>query len=366
MPFVPLPFDASHTDCEARATALLAALHEGDDGALHLFKWNHPELAQGSFAEARARAPRLGLDDARLVLARSRAFESWDSMRTFIRGVRREGPVRSFEEAADAVVSGEIDRLRAQIEREPALATARSERRHGGTLLHYLAANGVELERQQSASNAVAVGRLLLDAGADPSATARAYGGDCTVLSLLVSSAHPAEAGVQADLALLLVERGAALEPAADGERAPLDVALSFGYLDTALRLVEAGAPVHTLDTAAALGLIERVEALWDAADADARHRAFALAAQHGQAAVVRGLLARGADPDRFNPPGAHPHSTPLHQAAFAGHAEVVELLLEAGARTDLRDTVHAGTPLDWARHAGHAAIAARLSDSPA
>lgn len=366
MPLVPLPFDASHTDCEARATALLAALQEGDDGALHLFKWNHPALVHGSFAEARDRAPRLGLPDARLVLARSRAFENWDSMVAFTREVSRAGPVRSFEEAADAVVDGALARLSERLELDPTLVSARSVRRHRATLLHYLSANGLELERQRSPSSALAVGRLLLDAGADPSATARAYGGDCTTLSLLVSSVHPAEAGVQADLALLLVERGATLHPAVEGERAPLDVVLSFGYLDTALRLVDAGAPVRTVDTAAALGLTARVAALWDTADDDARHRAFALAAQHGQAAVVRALLARGADPGRFNPPGAHPHSTPLHQAAFAGHATVVDLLLEAGARTDVRDTVHAGTPLDWARHAGHAAIAARLSDSPA
>lgn len=364
MAFAPLPFDAPHTDCEARATALLAALHEGDDGALHLFRWNHPDLARVSFAEARTRAPGLHLGDARLVLARSRAFESWDSMVVFTREVARGGEIRRFEQAVDDIVDGRLDRLARRLEHHPDLVRARSVRVHRATLLHYLAANGVELERQRSAPNAVAVGRLLLDAGADPAATARAYGGDCTTLGLLVSSAHPAEAGVQADLAVLLVQRGAALQSSGDGEQAPLDLALSFGYLDTALRLVEAGAPVRTIDAAAALGLAEQVADRWDAAAPEARHRAFALAAQHGQTEVVRELLARGADADRFNPPGAHPHSTPLHQAAFAGHAAVVDLLVQAGARTDLRDSVHGGTPLDWARHAGHTAIAARLEVS--
>lgn len=362
MAFAPLPFDASHTDCEARAADLLTALREGDEAALHLFKWHHPDLVSISFAEARAQSGRLSLGDARQVLARSRAFETWDSMVAFTREVRREGPVRRFEQAVEAVVDGRVDELVGWLRDMPSLATQRSVRVHRATLLHYLAANGVEIARQRCAPNAVDIARLLLDAGADPTASARAYGGDCSTLSLLVSSVHPAEAGVQAELALLLVQRGAPLEPTDPDERAPVDVALSFGYRETALRLVEAGAEVRAVDTAAALGLTNRVEELWaGAADVD-RHRAFALATQHGQTAVVRDLLARGAEVDRYNPPGAHPHSTPLHQAALAGHPGVVDLLLEAGARTDLKDTVHGGTALDWARHAGHSEIAARMA----
>jgi ankyrin repeat protein len=58
-----------------------------------------------------------------------------------------------------------------------------------------------------------------------------------------------------------------------------------------------------------------------------------------------------GEDPNRYNPDGNHAHSTPLHQAALSGHEAVVRLLVERGARLDIKDTIYHGTPLDWAIH---------------
>ncbi len=81
------------------------------------------------------------------------------------------------------------------------------------------------------------------------------------------------------------------------------------------------------------------------------------LAAQHGHAEIVRLLLDAGEDPNRYNPDGNHAHSTPLHQAALAGHTAVVRLLVERGARLDIKDTIYQGTPLGWAIHAGQTAI---------
>lgn len=60
-----------------------------------------------------------------------------------------------------------------------------------------------------------------------------------------------------------------------------------------------------------------------------------------------------GGDPNRFNPEGAHSHSTPLHQAVLAGHEPVVRLLVDRGAKLDIRDTVLQGTPLGWALYGG-------------
>jgi ankyrin repeat protein len=85
-----------------------------------------------------------------------------------------------------------------------------------------------------------------------------------------------------------------------------------------------------------------------------------------GHAEIVRLLLDAGEDPNRYNPDGNHGHSTPLHQAAFAGHEGVVRLLVERGARLDIRDTVWHGTPLGWALHSGKPkplAIAAYLRE---
>jgi ankyrin repeat protein len=85
----------------------------------------------------------------------------------------------------------------------------------------------------------------------------------------------------------------------------------------------------------------------------EARHCALSLAAQQGHAEIVRLLLDAGEDPNRYNPASNHPHTTPLHQAVLGGHEAVVRLLVERGARLDIRDTIWQSTPLGWAVHGG-------------
>jgi ankyrin repeat protein len=72
---------------------------------------------------------------------------------------------------------------------------------------------------------------------------------------------------------------------------------------------------------------------------------------------IVRLLLDAGEDPSRYNPEGNHSHSTPLHQAVLAGHDAVVRLLVERGARLDIKDTIYQGTPLGWAIYGGQSEI---------
>lgn len=274
-----------------------------------------------------------------------------------------------FERAAEAVVDGDIPALMALFASHPELATARSERVtdrnppvHRATLLHYLAANGVEDERQRSPQNAVAVARLLLAAGADPNALADMYGGQCTTMSLLVSSTPPAKAGVQIPLIEELINFGASLEPTGEGLwTSPIVTALVFGFVDAAEALVRRGARIDSLAAAAGLGRQGMVTEMLPAASAGDRHRGLALAAQLGRFEITRALLDAGEDPNRFNPAGMHAHATPLHHAALGGHDAVVRLLVERGARLDIEDTLFHGTPADWAQHGGHPAIAAFL-----
>ena len=121
---------------------------------------------------------------------------------------------------------------------------------------------------------------------------------------------------------------------------------------DAAMALAKRGARID-LPEAAGLGLADNARRLVPSADAEARHSALALAAQHGGAEIVRILLAAGEDPNRYNPEGHHPHATPLHQAVLGGHEAVARLLVERGARLDIRDTIWDGTPLGWAQHGG-------------
>jgi ankyrin repeat protein len=203
-------------------------------------------------------------------------------------------------------------------------------------------------------ANAVDITRTLLEAGAEVDATAGMYGGHYATMSMLVSSAHPAKAGLQPALAELLLDFGAAIEGlGSELWKSPLMTALAFGYRETAEALVRRGARIRTVAAAAGLGRLDDAIRLLPEAEPLDRHRALALAAQLGHAEIVRLLLEAGEDPNRYNPDGNHGHSTPLHQAAFAGHDNVVRLLVERGARLDIRDTVWHGTPLGWALHSG-------------
>ncbi|MGH6804872.1 MAG: ankyrin repeat domain-containing protein, partial [Methyloceanibacter sp.] len=197
-----------------------------------------------------------------------------------------------------------------------------------------------------------------LQAGAKVDALAGMYGGHCTTMSLLVSSCHPAKAGVQVALLETLLDFGASIEGRGSGQwRSPLMTALAFGYRSAAEALARRGARVDNIAAAAGLGRLADARQLLATADGESRRRALALAAQHGHVDIVRLLLDAGEDPSRYNPDGNHSHSTPLHQAVLAGHDAVVRLLVERGARLDIKDTIYQGTPLGWAIYAGQIEI---------
>ncbi len=79
-------------------------------------------------------------------------------------------------------------------------------------------------------------------------------------------------------------------------------------------------------------------------------------AADRGDAAKVRALLAKGADPNAADEGGA----TPLNSAADEGHAEVVSILLAAGADPNLVGPMDR-TPLTQAAYHGHEAVVGLL-----
>src|SRR5580698_4957296 len=148
------------------------------------------------------------LADAREAIGRERDFDTWAHLIEWVEAVGRVGdPVARFESAVEAVVAGDEADLRRLLRENPALVHARSTRTphfeapvHRATLLHYVAANGVERSRQKTPKNAVAIATILLDAGAEVDALASMYGGEATTMTMLVSSDHPKLAGVEVGL----------------------------------------------------------------------------------------------------------------------------------------------------------------------
>lgn len=369
-----LGFGSSLQQYEEQAASLLQAWQSGDPQAIKLIREHHPRFLDEripwlpkDLTDAEVRSVTLELADARLATARCYSIQDWSRLAEWVAAVaQQDSPIAKFEFAVEAVISGDLDTLQRLLgassdltKSRSTLVTCHDPPVHGATLLHYVAANGVEGFRQKTPKNAVQVAKLLLDGGAEPDALAGMYGGQCTTMSMLVSSSHPAEAGVQVALVETLLDYGAAVDERGTGSwTSPLMTALVFGFLDAAQALVRRGARVETLAAAAGLGNLNTTRQLLSAASAEDRHRALALAAQLGQVEIVRLLLDCGEDPNRYNPDGFHSHGTPLHHAAVAGHDAVVRLLVERGARLDIKDTLWKGTPEGWAEYGGHKEIA--------
>lgn len=178
--------------------------------------------------------------------------------------------------------------------------------------------------------NIALVTRALLSLG--PDQADRDY-----TLELVMTSARAREQGHQIALMHELLEAGATATPNA------VAMALAHQELDAVRELLRRGHPM-TRPIAAALGELRglpRQEA----------QLMLALAVINDQVETARLALEAGADVNAFLP--IHGHSTALHQAALTDDPELIALLLEHGARRDIRDTVWDGTPLDWAIHEG-------------
>lgn len=372
-----LPFDAPLSDYARQAGELLDGWQREDPTAVAIFRQGHPKFLdrkipwlQREMSAEQVRGVRIDIVDVQLALARWYDFLDWDRLIDYVEAVRQPGSrMWRFERAVEAVIDGDIATLKRLLQEDRELVRTRSTRvthfdppRHGAMLLHYLAANGVEGYRQRSPKNAAAVAELLIEAGADPDDLCHAYGGECTTMALLVSSTPPDRAGVQVPILKVLIDSGASMTPTGEGNwTSPVITALVFGKKAAAETLVDRGAPIDTLAAAAGLGRIPDLRRLMPKATAGDRHRALALASQLGQVDAVKLLLDAGEDPNRFNPPGTHAHTPPLHQAIAAGHLNAVKLLVDRGARLDIRDRIYHGTPLAWAIYCEQPRIAEYL-----
>ncbi len=252
--------------------------------------------------------------------------------------------------------AGEVEALATLLRAQPQLVTARVEDDSAltrgyfarPTLLHFVALNPGRPGLVGMPPRIVESTRTILDAGAEVDASTDSVGGG-TTLALVASSEPAHQAGVVEPLLDLLIARGA--DPTL-GLRAAIlhrQVATTRGLLARGGRVTAVAAAglddVGALRALLARGVTddERLEAGW-------------AAAMNGAAGALDALIGAGLDVDARLPRPYAP--TMLHEAAINAQRAACELLVAHGADRTLRDNQFDGTPADWARHAGHTALA--------
>jgi hypothetical protein len=364
--------DLNHLRREARD--LLRAAQAGDP------------VAAGRIAAVSA-APTLA--SAQLALAREYGFASWARLKTEVEArttdlARQaemfcEASIRDWTgraarmlaahpelagyNIATAVILGDATRVQAELARDPGLAT-RVDTRTGWTALHAACASRWHRLDPARADGLVAVARLLLDAGADPTGHAPGRpgrGGGWTALRCAVAGA------ANPQIVALLLERGAVPDDH--------DLYLAgFGGDDhESLRLLlgatadVAGLAEQALAAPLSLDDAEGVRLLLDAGADPRRYRdndggpasAAYEAVRSGCSAELLGLLlAHGADPDQPGPDGRSPFTL----ATVQGRADLADLLRRHGAADDTTD---ADRILAALQHADQGAVQEQLAQDP-
>jgi hypothetical protein len=357
MPVRHLPPGPNLDHLKYQAKDLLKAHAAREAQAAQRIREFHPRFREGT--DEAIFAATFRLSDAQLTIAREAGYASWARLKA-----RVEKPTQAdrwdlphherildarFRQAVDLLDAGDVAGLRALLKLHPELVHQRVTFEGGNyfrnpSLLEFVAENPIR--RRTLPANIADVAGVILDAGAERRAIDETLG-------LVATGCVTRECGVQISLIELLCAHGAEPDGAARA-------AAGHGEFEAVEALIRLGATVD-LPLAAALGRMEDFRRVLPTADEKERQLAMAFAAQFGRVDAVRVLLDAGVDANRYDPAGAHSHSTPLHQAALAGHGEVVRLLVERGARLDLKDVLWQGTPADWARHEGRTEIEAYL-----
>ena len=264
------------------------------------------------------------------------------------------------DSACRLAAAGDLDGLAKRLRAEPDVVRRRNA--GGETLLHIAARQWPKLE------NGADIARLLLQAGADVNAADN--DGQCPL--------HGATGDLE--LTRVLLEAGARGDVyAADHmNMSPAEICLYYGLPAEAQLMVDHGAPTD-LRIHAGLGDADTVRGYLDAAGRfrpdsiglpgqpgpelslpEGITQALSYAARNGHIDVADVLLDHGADIDALAP-HMDVGCTPVHAAVSAGHFQMVEHLVERGARLDIRDDTHDSTALGWAVFKGDDKMAAFL-----
>ena len=357
MPVRPLPSSPNLDHLKHQAKDLLRDYAARLPDTAQKLREFHPRFTHATDAEIFGST--LGLSDAQLAIAREHGFPSWARLKRHVEkptlADRLDLPHHeriedaTFRRAVDLIDAGNAAELRTLLKHHPALVHQRLLFEGGNyfrspTLLEFVAENPVR--HGKLPSNIVEVARVILEAEPDLATRNEA-------LMLVATGSVVRECNVQIPLIDLLCKYGAEPDGAARA-------AAVLDEHESVRALLRHGGKVD-LPIAAALGLVLDFDRLLGAASPEDRHLALAVAAQFNRADIVRKLLDSGEDPKRYNPLGGHSHGTPLHHAAAGGYLAVVQLLVEHGARLDLKDVLWHATPAEWAAHEGKADVEAYL-----
>ncbi len=228
-----------------------------------------------------------------------------------------------------AVRAGDAPTVRRMLQNDPVLARARFVGGRGGTstALHLVT------DWPGYFPNGPQIAALLIDAGADPNALTTSRGSDPDPGS--ETPLHYAASSDDADVAEVLIDRGAGLETPDGSIGTPLDNAIGYGCWHVARLLVARGARVDKAWHAAALGMLSRLqELLGSDPPAEDVSQAFYHACGGHQRRAAEHLLSRGADLN-WEPDYAR-GTTPLDAASGQSTRQqnVITWLGDVGARS--------------------------------
>jgi ankyrin repeat protein len=328
------------------------------------------------------------LAGAQLALAREYGFASWARLKTAVQArttdlarqadVFCEASIRDWTgravrmlaatpelagyNFATSVILGDADRVRAEIARDPGLAT-RVDARTGWTPLHAACASKWNQLDPARANGLTEVARLLLIAGADPVGPAGGQGGRGGWTPLRCAVAGAANPPIVA----LLLERGAVpddhdLYLAGFGGDGHQSLRMMLDHTGDVAGIAEMAlaAPLSQNDAEGVRLLLE--------AGADPRRyaddngtpasAAYEVVRSGCSAELAELMLAHGADPDRPGPDGRSPYTLAILQ----GRADLADLLRHYGAVDDSTDTDRFLAAL---QHADQAAVRDQLAREP-
>jgi ankyrin repeat protein len=169
-----------------------------------------------------------------------------------------------------------------------------------------------------------------------------------------------------------LLELGADLEALDGAGLTALDQAALNGNADLVRVLTDHGAVLRPA-AAVSLGRVDVIDALLrddpDCLRPGERWGTLIVrAAERGSGAVINALIAHGASPNAEDSPDTSVDGTygytPLHAAAFHGNVSAARALIGHGANVRARETRYFGTPIGWATYAGHRDVVGLLLES--